>query len=125
MRLNYVIIYVDDAVKAVEFYGRAFDLKTRFIHESKMYAEMETGETTLAFASNDMLKMNTGIEARKGLKNGFEIAFSAEDVQKAFDKAVSIGAKEIKKPEVKPWGQTVAYVQDTFGTIIEICTPMG
>jgi len=125
MRLNYVIIYVDDAVKAVEFYGRAFDLKTKFIHESKMYAEMETGETTLAFASNDMLKMNTGIEARKGLKNGFEVAFSAEDVQKAFDRAVSSGAKEIKKPEVKPWGQTVAYVQDTFGTIIEICTPMG
>ncbi len=47
MKLNYVIIYVDDAVKATEYYTKSFDLKTKFIHESNMYAEMESGETTL------------------------------------------------------------------------------
>jgi len=125
MKLNYVIIYVDDAVKATEFYQKAFGLKTRFIHESNMYAEMETGETVLAFAHNDMLKMNINIEAHIGLKNCFEIAFSTSDVKKAFETAVQNGAKELKQPEEKPWGQTVAYVQDMYGTIIEICTPMG
>lgn len=125
MRLNYIIIYVDDAVKATKFYEKAFDLKTKFIHESNMYAEMESGDTTLAFANNEMLKMNIGIEALKGTKNCFEIAFSTKDVQGAFKTAVSNGAKEIKKPEEKPWGQVVAYVQDDFGTIVEICTPMG
>ena len=125
MKLNYIIIYVSDAVKATEFYEKAFGLKTKFIHESNMYAEMESGETTLAFANDEMLKMNTGIESLKGVKNCFEVAFSTDDVQMAFEKAVSNGAKEIKKPVEKPWGQIVAYVQDTFGTIIEICTPMG
>ncbi|MFA5073778.1 MAG: VOC family protein [Nitrospirota bacterium] len=125
MKLNYVIVYVDDAVKATEFYTKAFGLKTKFIHESNMYAEMQSGETTLAFANNEMLKMNTGIEPLKGIKNCFEIAFSTNDVQEAFKKAISNGAKEIKKPETKPWGQTVAYVQDSFGTIVEICTPIG
>ena len=125
MKLNYVIIYVEDAVKATEFYKNAFGLKTRFIHESNMYAEMETGETVLAFAHNEMLKMNINIEAHKGMKNCFEIAFSTDDVKKAFETALQNGAKELKKPEQKPWGQTVAYVQDSFGTIIEICTPMG
>jgi lactoylglutathione lyase len=124
MKMNYVIIYVDDAVKAAKFYQKAFDLKIKFIHESNMYAEMESGETTLAFANNEMLKVNTGIEPLKGIKNCFEIAFSTSNVQKAFEKAVSNGVKEIKKPESKPWGQMVAYVQDSFGTIIEICTPM-
>jgi lactoylglutathione lyase len=124
MKMNYVIVYADDAVKAAEFYRKAFDLKIKFIHESNMYAEMETGETTLAFANNEMLTMNTDIEPLKGVKNCFEIAFSTGNVQKAFEKAVSSGAKEIKKPELKPWGQTVAYVRDAFGTIIEICTPM-
>jgi catechol 2,3-dioxygenase-like lactoylglutathione lyase family enzyme len=61
MKLNYVIIYVNDAVKAAEFYQKALDLQTKFIHESNMYSEMESGETTLAFANNEMLKMNTGI----------------------------------------------------------------
>lgn len=125
MKLNYVIIYVEDTVKATEFYEKAFGLKTRFLHESNMYAEMETGETVLAFAQNEMLKMNIGIEAQKGFKNCFEIAFSVSDVQNAFETALRNGAKELKKPEEKPWGQTVAYVQDLFGTIIEICTPMG
>lgn len=125
MNLSYVIIYVDNAVKATEFYEKAFGMKTKFIHESNMYAEMITGDTTLAFANNEMLKMNVGIEALKGTKNCFEIAFSTEDVQGAFEKAISNGAKEIKKPETKPWGQIVAYVEDDFGTIVEICTPMG
>lgn len=124
MKLNYIIIYVEDVVNAVKFYRQAFELKLRFIHESKMYAEMETGETILAFAQNEMLKMNTNIDAGKGLKNSFEIAFSTTDVTTAFHKAIQNGAKELKKPEEKSWGQTVAYVQDLFGTIIEICSPM-
>lgn len=124
MKLNYVIIYVEDVVRATEFYEKAFGLKTKFIHESNMYAEMESGETILSFANNEMLEMSIGIEALKGTKNCFEIAFSTDDVQGAFEKAIANGAKELKKPEQKPWGQTVAYVNDTFGTIVEICTPM-
>ena len=125
MKLNYVIIYVDDVVKATLFYQNAFGLKTKFVHESNMYAEMETGETVLAFAHDDMLKMNVGIEAHRGMKNCFEIAFATDDVKGAFETALQNGAKELKKPDIKPWGQTVAYVQDIFGTIVEICTPMG
>jgi len=125
MKLNYVIIYVDNTVEATKFYEKAFDMKTKFIHESNMYAEMNSGETTLAFANNEMLEMNMGIKALKGQKNCFEIAFSTDDVQKSFEKAILNGAKELKKPETKPWGQTVAYVEDSFGTIVELCTPMG
>ena len=90
-----------------------------------MYAEMESGETTLAFANNEMLKMNIGVETLKGIKNCFEIAFTTDDVQGAFETAILNGAKELKKPAKKPWGQIVAYVQDDFGTIVEICSPIG
>ncbi|MBD3344199.1 MAG: VOC family protein, partial [Chitinivibrionales bacterium] len=110
--------------KATEFYSKAFGLETKFIHESNMYAEMKSGETTLSFANNEMLKMNLGIDAIHGMKNCFEIAFSTNDVEGAFKKAIENGAKELKKPEQKTWGQTVAYVSDDFGTIVEICTPM-
>ena len=124
MKLDYVIIYVEDAVRATEFYREAFGLAVKFVHESKLYVEMETGETTLAFAGDEMLPMNIGIEAGKGLKNVFEIALSTADVQAAFDKAIATGAKALKPMETKPWGQDVAYVADPFGTIVEICTPM-
>jgi lactoylglutathione lyase len=28
-------------------------------------------------------------------------------------------------PTKKPWGQTVAYVRDLDGHLVELCTPMG
>ncbi len=124
MQLQYIIIYVDDVVKAAEFYEKAFNLKIKFIHESKAYAEMVSGETTLAFATHEMLATNTGIPVQKNGGNCFEIAFTANDVEAAFEQAVTSGAKEICKPQEKPWGQVVAYVQDGFGTLVEICSPM-
>ena len=125
MKLNYIILYVDTVKKATEFYKNSFDLEVKFIHESGTYAEMKGGDITFAFASNDRWKANTGLDLIDGAKNGFEIAFTTDDVQKGMDKALKNGAIEIKKPQQKPWGQTVAYVQDPFGTMIEICSPMG
>ena len=125
MKLQYVIVYVDDVAQATEFYWKAFDLETKFIDETQTYAEMDSGETTLSFSKYDMMLTHIGIEPHKGIKNCFELAFTTLDVQEAFEKAIACGAKEQARPEVKPWGQIVAYVQDPYGTIVEICTPMG
>lgn len=53
MKFGYTIVYVPDVKASVEFFERAFGLKTRFVHESG-YAEMDTGETALAFASHQL-----------------------------------------------------------------------
>ena len=124
MKLQYIIIYVEDVLKAVTFYEQAFGLQTQFIHESNDYAEMQTGETTLAFAANEMLEYNTGISAQTGDNRCCEIAFTTKNVQASFARAVAGGAEIIRKPGEKPWGQTVAYVRDDFGTLVEICSPM-
>ena len=50
MKLGYTIIYVADVLATVAFYEKAFGLARRFVHESNLYAEMETGSTALAFA---------------------------------------------------------------------------
>ena len=125
MQLGYVILYVGDVGQATRFYEQAFGLGVRFTHESGMYAEMETGATVLAFAHNDMLAMGTGLAAQTGDKNGFEIALTTDDVAQAVASAVQAGATLIAEPTHKPWGQTVAYVRDPFGALVEICTPMG
>jgi hypothetical protein len=31
----------------------------------------------------------------------------------------------VQPPEQMPWGQTVAYVADLDGFLVELCTPMG
>lgn len=53
MHLGYIILYVADVPATISFYEKAFGLKTRFLHESNMYGEMETGQTVLAFANED------------------------------------------------------------------------
>ena len=58
MKLGYTIIYVADVVATVAFYEKAFGLARRFVHESNLYAEMETGSTALAFAGEAMAEMN-------------------------------------------------------------------
>ena len=49
-----------------------------------------------------------------------EIALVTEDVHAAFGSALAAGAVEVAEPKAKPWGQTVAYVRDLDGALVEI-----
>jgi lactoylglutathione lyase len=128
MKFGYTIIYVVNVEATVLFYELAFGIKRRFVHESKQYAEMDTGQTTLAFASNEMGILNELEIMGNDLANlkapGFEVAFVTENVEQSYTLAVSQGAISVSKPKVKPWGQHVAYVRDLNGVIIEICSEM-
>jgi lactoylglutathione lyase len=126
MKLGYAILYVPDVPAAVEFYGRAFGLACRFVHESNLYAELDTGETTLAFAAESMAERN-GVTIRANRKGeasgGFEIALVANDPHSAYASATAAGAIAVAAPHEKPWGQTVGYVRDLNGCLVEICSP--
>ena len=127
MKLGYTIIYVADVLATVDFYERAFGLERRFVHESNLYAELDTGETVLAFAGEPMAEMN-GITIRPNRKNdiaaGFEIALVTDDPLAAYESAVGAGADAVSPPVEKPWGQVVGYVRDMDGCLVEICSPI-
>lgn len=124
MRFKYTILYVRDVGRSVSFYERAFGLERRFIHESGQYAEMETGATALAFASNELAAGNFPGDFRRNDPQqppaGLEVAFVAGDVGSAYRAAVEAGATATAEPKTKPWGQTVAYVRDPDGVLVEI-----
>ncbi len=124
MRLGYVIIYVENVSATVSFYQKAFGLKERFVHESNQYAEMETGNTCLAFANEEFVQNSHPfcVNRKNAQAAGAEIAFVVDNVKDAFKHAVLAGAIPVVEPEKKPWGQTVAYVRDTNGFIVEICS---
>ncbi len=109
MRFGYTIAYVQEVGRSVVFYERAFGLKRRFVDESGQYAEMETGETTLAFASNELGQANLPSGFRENdpaePPAGVEIAFVAEDVGVAFHSALEAGATKVAEPKTKPWGR--------------------
>jgi uncharacterized glyoxalase superfamily protein PhnB len=41
-----------------------------------------------------------------------------------YAQALKAGATSLSEPSAKPWGQTVAYVRDNNGFLVELCTPM-
>lgn len=131
MNLNfkYTIIYVSSVEETLAFYNRAFGFETRMMLDSGEWGELETGSTTLAFASHEMGRINLDDRYRKAsihdLPFGIELSFITKDVRAAFDRAVAAGAVPIREPAVKPWGQTVSYVRSIDGTVIEIATQVG
>lgn len=128
MKLGYVILFVPDVAATATFYEKAFGLKRRFEPESGEYIEMDTGGTALGFTSEEFVR-KSGMEftaLRAADKPpAIEIALIADDVAEAVARATKAGAKLVKRPEVKPWGQTVAVVYDLNGALVELCTKMS
>jgi catechol 2,3-dioxygenase-like lactoylglutathione lyase family enzyme len=128
--LGYVILYVPDVAATLAFYEQAFGLARRFFNDDngKAYGELETGSTRLAFASLALIREHLQMEV---ISTGpdkppvaVEIALTTPDVRAMFTRALKAGAKAVSEPAMKPWGQTVAYVRDNAGNLVEICTPM-
>lgn len=130
MKFGYVFIWVDDVTKAVEFYEQAFDCKRRVLTNGVkgLYAEMDTGETTLAIAATEEaeelfpegFRTNSPTQA----PGAFQLSFVTPDVVETYHKALQSGATKQMEPETKPWGQTVARVRDPHGILVSIATPM-
>lgn len=127
MKFGYTIIYVSDVLASLNFFEKAFGFQKRFISEQGDYGELESGSTTLAFASHNLGKQNLpqGYVTQDSKKPvGIEIGLVTEDVMSAHHKALNAGASELAAPKEKPWGQMVSYVRCPDGTLVEICSPM-
>ena len=125
MRFGYTILYVRDVAGSVDLYERAFGQRRRFVHESGDYAELDTGETTLSFASHELAESNLpkAFKRPQGDATPFEVCFVTDDVAGAYDRAVREGAEPVTPPQTKPWGQDVAYVRDADGNLVELASP--
>ena len=129
IKFAYTILYVEDVVKTMDFYQRAFGFSEKMLAPDNTYGEVASGETTLSFAVKSLAQSN--------LKNGFiesdlsklpfgiELGFTTDDVEGAIREAVAAGAMLIEEPKTKPWGQVVAYVRDLDGFLVEICSEMN
>ncbi len=126
MKFAYTVIWVDDVVKTVEFYEKAFGLVRRTLVDKgqSIWAEIETGNTTLAFSSSS--------EAQKLFPGGchhndatqppalIQISFITPDVGSAYMRAIGAGAKTLDAPKTQPGGQTIARVRDPNGVLVSL-----
>lgn len=126
-RLGTIIFYVENVEKTLAFFEKAFGLAREFIDPTGSYGQLKTGTTALGFASFELASQNLPSGYRRISPKelpGCEISFTAKDVNKSLAHAVKSGAELIASAEEKPWGQTVAYVRDFNGILIEIASDM-
>jgi catechol 2,3-dioxygenase-like lactoylglutathione lyase family enzyme len=130
MKLGYTLLYVTDVKRSVEFWERAFGLERKFIDDGGQYAELQTGgDAHLGFVAQKYIRETLPGGIRPFQKDEapppFEVALTTDDVPGALERAVQAGAHKVLAPTKKPWGQTVAYVRDCDGNLVELCTPMS
>ncbi len=127
-RLGYVIVHVPDVASTVAFWERAFGLETRMVHDAGDYAELETGTTTLAFVGESFAASQLDAPPRPNRPDvppaAIEVCLVMDDVESAYRRAVGAGATPTTEPAATPWGQTIAYVRDEDGILVELASPM-
>jgi lactoylglutathione lyase len=126
---GYTIFYVSDVPATIEFFTNAFGLTRRFVTPEGDYGELETGATTLSFASlaHSNLDDAGGFQdpAPSAAPVAASITLTTADVAATLTAALAAGGTPYVAPVDKPWGQTVAYLRDPNGILIELATPMS
>jgi lactoylglutathione lyase len=129
LHFRYTGFFVADVPATVAFYEKAFGLKLRYLHPSSGYAELDTGETLLAFVGEAFVEKAQLIGGMRFARNrpdtdpaAAQIAFVTGDMKGDWEHAVAAGAQIVKAPEAKLWGQTAGYLRDCNGVIVELCT---
>ena len=129
MKLGYTILYVDDVPATLAIWQKAFGLALAYEHEDGIYGELATGETTLSFAETEFGRGHFEDADTRAMfdrpPSRFEIGLVTEDVAKAYTQATAAGMTAINPPLKKPWGQTVAWVRDANGILVELASPMA
>ena len=129
MKLGWVIFVVPDVANTMDFYERAFGLSRRFVDDGGTYGELETGATTLAFVGEALAATSIPVALRPNRPDdppaAAQVTLVTDDVAAAFERAVAAGAVPLAGPAETPWGQTVAYVRDGNGVLVELGTPIG
>ena len=106
LKFRYSALFVPSVPETVAFYERAFGFQLRYMHPSSGYAELETGDTLLAFVGGDFIETANLLGELRFEANrpaaAAQLALVTDDMDGDWMRALSAGATVVKAPELKP-----------------------
>ena len=111
-----VILTVDDAARAIDFYKKAFgarELSRLPMGDKVGHAELQIGDTRIMLNDEFPDRDNLGPNARGGSSVGFVLY--TDDVDSAFKTAIDAGGKQTMAVENQFWGDRMGTLTDPFG----------
>ena len=124
MKLDGFGLFVDDMPAMIRFYRDVLGFGITEDENAGNVYLIKDGTLFMLYERKNFEKMTSRkYEYIKGLNGHFEIALyvdTYEEVDKAYNDAVSKGAVSVLPPEDEPWGQRTCYIADPEGNLIEI-----
>ena len=124
MKLDGFGLFVEDMPAMIRFYSDVLGFGITEDENAGNVYLIKDGTLFMLYERKNFEKMTSRkYEYIKGLNGHFEIALyvdTYEEVDKAYNDAVSKGAVSVLPPEDEPWGQRTCYIADPEGNLIEI-----
>jgi lactoylglutathione lyase len=114
-RIGYVILYVGDLERAVEFYRDVVGLEYKFTDAG--YAEFDAGGVRFALYERRRAEWLTGGEVSPGA--GGEVVVMVDDVDACAERLAAAGVPVLSGPADRPWGHRTVHVADPDGFVVE------
>ena len=121
---NTIGLFTTDNAKMVTFYCDIFGFKTEW-NGTDPNVEMTLGTSRIILFPRKAFEQMTSRQYAypNGINGTVELSFDVPcftDVDKEFERAVSMGATPVFAPVTEPWSQRTCYVADPEGNLIEI-----
>lgn len=108
----------------VDFYTNVFGFTTDWDGIQPNVEMMLDGMRIILFPRRDFEQMiSQRLTYPKGLNGTMELSFDVPtfaDVDREYERAIRLGAKQVFAPTTEPWGQRTCYIADPEGNLIEI-----
>lgn len=124
IRFDAIGIFVADLKGMVEFYRDVLGVEIDWNGEGP-FAEFRHDGIRLMMYERKELEGYLGapVSYPEGLNGTFELAIDLpmfSDVDREFERAVSMGASPVLAPRDEPWGMRSSFIADPEGNLIEI-----
>ena len=123
-RFDMIGLFPNDLARMVEFYKALLRVEVDWDGKSP-YAEFKHVGIRFAMYARSDLPALLGKEPdyTRQINGTFELAIDLphfEDVEGEFERALSLGAKQVYAPRMEPWGMRSSMVADPEGNLVEI-----
>ncbi len=111
-------LVVRDAMKAIEFYRKAFGAEVKGVHHAPdnkvMHAELKVGDSMI-FLADEFPGMGSCSSPQTLGGSCITLNLYTDHVDQLFDRAVSAGAKVVMSLSNQFWGDRYGQLNDPFG----------
>lgn len=124
MRLDGFGLFVKDMPAMIRFYRDVLGFAIREEENTENVYLVKDGTLFLLYGRKDFERL-TGktFGYARGVSGHCELALyvdTFEEVDREYDRAVSMGASSVLPPTTEPWGQRTCFIADPEGNVIEI-----